>query len=227
MKRRLNIACALVHDPEIILLDEPTAGVDPQSRNAIFDNLEMLKAAGKALIYTTHYMEEAERLADQDPLAPVANRRAFMRELGRVVAFARRHQLPASLVYLDINGFKQINESLGHAGGDAALRHVAALLLANVRESDVVGRLGGDEFGVILSGTGLAAAVEKADQLRQLICAQNFAWQGRAVSLGIAAGVADLLAEETPEQAINAADHAMFVDKRRQRGATEQETPKS
>ncbi|RTL20386.1 MAG: ABC transporter ATP-binding protein [Burkholderiales bacterium] len=65
MKRRLNIACALVHDPEVILLDEPTAGVDPQSRNAIFDNLEALKAAGKALIYTTHYMEEAERLADR------------------------------------------------------------------------------------------------------------------------------------------------------------------
>ena len=64
MKRRLNIACALVHDPEVLLLDEPTAGVDPQSRNAIFDNLEALKAAGKALVYTTHYMEEAERLAD-------------------------------------------------------------------------------------------------------------------------------------------------------------------
>ena len=65
MKRRLNIACALVHDPEVLLLDEPTAGVDPQSRNAIFDNLEALKRAGKALVYTTHYMEEAERLADR------------------------------------------------------------------------------------------------------------------------------------------------------------------
>jgi ABC-2 type transport system ATP-binding protein len=65
MKRRLNIACALVHDPDVLLLDEPTAGVDPQSRNAIFDNLEALKRAGKALIYTTHYMEEAERLADR------------------------------------------------------------------------------------------------------------------------------------------------------------------
>jgi ABC-2 type transport system ATP-binding protein len=64
MKRRLNIACALVHDPAVLLLDEPTAGVDPQSRNAIFDNLEALKRAGKALVYTTHYMEEAERLAD-------------------------------------------------------------------------------------------------------------------------------------------------------------------
>lgn len=65
MKRRLNIACALVHDPALLLLDEPTAGVDPQSRNAIFDTLLALKAAGKALLYTTHYMEEVERLADR------------------------------------------------------------------------------------------------------------------------------------------------------------------
>ena len=65
MKRRLNIACALVHDPDVLLLDEPTVGVDPQSRNAIFDNLETLRARGKALVYTTHYMEEAERLCDR------------------------------------------------------------------------------------------------------------------------------------------------------------------
>ncbi|MCV2362619.1 ABC transporter ATP-binding protein [Paucibacter sp. DJ1R-11] len=65
MKRRLNIACALVHEPDVLLLDEPTAGVDPQSRNAIFEQLEALKRAGKALVYTTHYMEEVERLADR------------------------------------------------------------------------------------------------------------------------------------------------------------------
>ena len=65
MKRRLNLAAGLLHDPEILLLDEPTVGVDPQSRNAIFDNLEELKRRGKALLYTTHYMEEAERLADR------------------------------------------------------------------------------------------------------------------------------------------------------------------
>ncbi len=65
MKRRLNLAAALLHDPEILLLDEPTTGVDPQSRNAIFDNLEELKRRGKAMVYTTHYMEEAERLCDR------------------------------------------------------------------------------------------------------------------------------------------------------------------
>ncbi len=65
MKRRLNLAAGLLHDPDILLLDEPTVGVDPQSRNAIFDNLETLKRRGKGLIYTTHYMEEVERLADR------------------------------------------------------------------------------------------------------------------------------------------------------------------
>ena len=65
MKRRLNLAAGLLHDPDVLLLDEPTVGVDPQSRNAIFENLDVLKRRGKALLYTTHYMEEAERLADR------------------------------------------------------------------------------------------------------------------------------------------------------------------
>jgi ABC-2 type transport system ATP-binding protein len=65
MKRRLNLAAALLHAPSILLMDEPTVGVDPQSRNAIFSNLEELKRQGKTLVYTTHYMEEAERLCDR------------------------------------------------------------------------------------------------------------------------------------------------------------------
>jgi ABC-2 type transport system ATP-binding protein len=76
MKRRLNLAAGLLHDPKILLLDEPTVGVDPQSRNAIFENLEALKAQGKSLLYTTHYMEEAERLCD----------RIVIIDQGRVVA---------------------------------------------------------------------------------------------------------------------------------------------
>jgi len=65
MKRRLNLACALVHDPPVLLLDEPTVGVDPQSRNLIFDRIESLKRDGRTVIYTTHYMEEAQRLCDR------------------------------------------------------------------------------------------------------------------------------------------------------------------
>jgi ABC-2 type transport system ATP-binding protein len=65
MRRRLNIACALLHEPQILLLDEPTVGVDPQSRNAIFDTIELLAGEGRTLVYTTHYMEEVERLCDR------------------------------------------------------------------------------------------------------------------------------------------------------------------
>jgi ABC-2 type transport system ATP-binding protein len=65
MKRRLNLACAIVHDPPILLLDEPTVGVDPQSRNLIFERIESLKSEGRTIIYTTHYMEEAQRLCDR------------------------------------------------------------------------------------------------------------------------------------------------------------------
>lgn len=76
MKRRVNLAAALLHDPDILFLDEPTVGVDPQSRNAIFDNVEELRRRGKTIVYTTHYMEEVERLCD----------RVIILDEGRVVA---------------------------------------------------------------------------------------------------------------------------------------------
>jgi ABC-2 type transport system ATP-binding protein len=85
MKRRLNIAGALLHDPDLVLLDEPTVGVDPQSRNAIFGNLEALKQRGKTLLYTTHYMEEAERLCE----------RVLIMDHGRILADDRVATLKA------------------------------------------------------------------------------------------------------------------------------------
>jgi ABC-2 type transport system ATP-binding protein len=87
MKRRLNIACALVHDPKVLVLDEPTVGIDPQSRNHIFENLETLRSRGKALLYTTHYMEEVERLCD----------RIIIIDHGRVVADDTKEALRARL----------------------------------------------------------------------------------------------------------------------------------
>ncbi len=96
MKRRLNIAAALLHDPGVILLDEPTVGVDPQSRNAIFDNLQTLKSQGKAIVYSTHYMEEAERLCD----------RIVILDKGRMVAndtIDNLHRLLPATNVLDID----------------------------------------------------------------------------------------------------------------------------
>jgi ABC-2 type transport system ATP-binding protein len=91
MKRRLNMAAGLLHDPKLLVLDEPTVGVDPQSRNAIFESVEALSAQGVALLYTTHYMEEAERLCD----------RVGIIDRGKIIAEGTRRELVERLGQLD------------------------------------------------------------------------------------------------------------------------------
>ncbi len=102
MKRRLNLAAALVHDPQLLLLDEPTVGVDPQSRNKIFENIEALHAEGRTIIYTTHYMEEAVRLCQR--LAIVDAGRLLA--LGTVAELLAAHGGPPTLV-VRTNGSEQ------------------------------------------------------------------------------------------------------------------------
>jgi len=94
MKRRLNLASALVHDPELLLLDEPTVGVDPQSRNKIFENIEALYADGRTIIYTTHYMEEAERLCDRIAIVDAGR----LLDQGALPELLARHGGAATLV---------------------------------------------------------------------------------------------------------------------------------
>ncbi len=94
MKRRLNLAVAIIHDPEVILLDEPTVGVDPQSRNAIFDRVEQLRDDGKQIVYTTHYMEEAQRLCDRVAILD----RGRLMALDTVPALIAAHGGPGNLV---------------------------------------------------------------------------------------------------------------------------------
>lgn len=178
---------------------------------------ERTPAVAAAVARLEATLGEALRLADLDPLAPIANRRAFVRELARFIAFSGRQAMEASLLYLDVNGFKQVNDDFGHNAGDAALTHVARILLDNVRGSDVVGRLGGDEFGVILAAADPAAAAEKAARLAEAIRAAPFVWQGRATPLGVAIGVAPVRPGRDAAAVIAEADKAMYADKRRQR----------
>ena len=154
-----------------------------------------------------------ERLADQDPLAPIPNRRAFVRELNRVIAFTQRYKARSSLVFFDINGFKRINDSYGHAAGDKALLHVAQVLLKGVRESDIVGRLGGDEFGVILVLTDARLADEKARQLAQSIEKHPFLFSGMQHRLSVAYGVTTFSGGESVSDVLAAADRAMYLHK--------------
>ncbi|MGI9387326.1 MAG: GGDEF domain-containing protein [Methyloligellaceae bacterium] len=161
-----------------------------------------------------HRVSELEDLADEDPLVPTLNRRGFVRELERVIAYVNRYKARACIVYIDLDGFKQINDQHGHAAGDEALKFIAEFLLANVRGSDIVGRLGGDEFAVVLQQTKLAVAGAKAAQLENSLAEKVFLYQGRNVGLSFSAGAAEITGGSSVAEIFERADKAMFARKK-------------
>jgi len=156
---------------------------------------------------------DLERLADADVLLPMYNRRAFERELAREIALADRHRTPLSVVYIDLNGFKRINDSHGHAAGDAVLKNVADIINHAIRDTDVVGRLGGDEFGVILHRAGYDAAEAKASDLARKIAGQPIVYAGERCEIGASAGAVVWRKGETAEEIMTRADAAMYQKK--------------
>ena len=162
-------------------------------------------------------LEVAETLADRDSLTPAFNRRAFLRELHRTMSEVERYRTPAAVLYLDLDGFKAVNDGYGHAAGDAVLRHIGRLLIDSVRESDVVGRLGGDEFGVILNRASAEEARAKAQGLAEAINYSAIMHAGVAHRVSASIGVHAIAAPEDPETAIARADEAMFADKHARR----------
>lgn len=164
-------------------------------------------------------VRELELLADHDVLLPVLNRRAFVREVSRAQALAERHHAPSALVYFDLNGFKDLNDLHGHAAGDAALHHVATMLTANLRETDSVGRLGGDEFGIVLTLTTVSQAETKAAELAALIRETDFDHDGVALRIDSAWGVHPIEGGVTVDAAMAQADAAMYARKQKLKAA--------
>jgi diguanylate cyclase (GGDEF)-like protein len=146
----------------------------------------------------------AEELADRDPLVHVLNRRAFLRELHRTMSEVERYKTPAAVLYIDLDGFKALNDGYGHAAGDAVLTHVGRLL---------IGRLGGDEFGVILNRVGADEARAKAQHLNRQVNSSAIIHAGVAHRIAASVGVHAIAVVEDPERAIARADEAMYADK--------------
>ena len=165
---------------------------------------------------------ELEARADVDPLLDILNQRGFERELARSLAYVRRYGTGAALLFIDLDGFKGVNDQHGHAAGDALLKAVAAALSKNVRASDVVARLGGDEFGVLLWNLDAARAGAKAAEMESLIAAVRAEHGGAALCVGASAGAVALDPDVTAAAIIDAADKAMYARKRARRGTPTQ-----
>ena len=160
---------------------------------------------------------ELEARADVDPLLDILNRRGFERELSRSLAFVKRYGAAAALTFIDLDGFKAVNDLHGHAAGDTLLRAVAAALTGHVRASDVVARLGGDEFGVLMWNLDEGRAAAKAEELEAIIGRVRAVHGAVELSVGASAGVAALDAGATSAAVIDAADRAMYARKKARR----------
>jgi diguanylate cyclase (GGDEF)-like protein len=155
-------------------------------------------------------VEQLDQLAHQDSLINLPNRRGFMRELERLIARVDRHGINAAMLFVDVDGLKLINDTFGHRAGDEALIQVAALLAKGVRHSDVVARIGGDEFGILLESSDTDAAQETAARLIEQIGACEVTHDGDALPLSVAIGVGMIDSLDTPESIMIRADEAMY-----------------
>ena len=209
---------ALVSDEALDLQDD---GIPADAREAILRLLNEIEALRTEIEANNARIAELEDLADKDPLTPVVNRRAFVRELERTKAYADRYGGSAALIYLDVDGLKDINDRYGHATGDKALLAIAETLAGNIRSSDLVGRLGGDEFGVLLARADLRSAQEKADLLMRLVTELTVDGSGERLPLSITCGVVELKGFTDATSALAAADRAMYDHKQaRRQGAS-------
>ena len=155
-------------------------------------------------------VEQLDELAHQDTLIKLPNRRGFMRELERLVDRANRYGHHSAMLFVDLDGLKIINDTFGHRAGDEALIQVAGLLSNGVRRSDVVARIGGDEFGILLENATDESARDTAARLGELIGRCEFTHDGESLPLSVAIGVGMIDGDDTPESVMARADEEMY-----------------
>jgi diguanylate cyclase (GGDEF)-like protein len=165
-------------------------------------------------------ISDLESRIDVDPLTETLNRRGFERELKRSLAYVKRYAASATLIYLDLDEFKPVNDRHGHAAGDAVLKAIAASLLREVRTSDVVARIGGDEFVVLLWNVTDADAVAKAAALEEAVYATPVRWGASTMVVGASAGVAFVGPLDAPAEVLARADAAMYARKMERKDIT-------
>ncbi|MGY2161291.1 GGDEF domain-containing protein [Pseudomonas tolaasii] len=188
-----------------------------RNQRLIEDELNQLESLLATLLYPMRnalLYRAATRSALRDPLTETGNRIAMDQTLQREIDMARRHLHPLSLLMLDIDHFKRINDTHGHAAGDNVLRAVAASIKSQLRNVDMVFRFGGEEFLILLSNTGRDAAGMVGERLRRAAQAREYWADGTRIELTVSLGCSTLLAAESAESLLRRADNALYVAKR-------------
>ena len=186
---------------------------------ADLSNVELILARARVLLEFKNYLDSCEELALTDHLTGLANRRRFERQLEREVERTTRYGRPFCLVYADIDHFKQVNDTFGHAAGDEALKMLAKTLMAGTRGVDVAARLGGEEFAIILTETDIDTGFEVTERLRRDVREMIVPQVGHITS---SFGIAQFpLCAKSAAELVEAADVSLYTAKEGGRDRTE------
>jgi diguanylate cyclase (GGDEF)-like protein len=180
------------------------------------EGLDELVWASSLHLYRTRQYLEAVRLASRDPLTSLLNRRAFMENLDREFARAGRHNTPLSLLMLDIDHFKSVNDTFGHQTGDVILKWVAKVLTGTVRSGDMVGRIGGEEFAILLPWTDQDQAGNLAQRIKEALATARRPTRSALLRPTVSQGISTMehFLINSPEDLLYWADQAMYLAKR-------------
>jgi diguanylate cyclase (GGDEF)-like protein len=192
----------------------------PPSRSLVMRLAAEVDALAAQLKDSCARIQDLEARVDIDPLTETLNRRGFERELKRSLAYVKRYGASAALIYVDLDGFKPVNDRHGHGAGDTMLKAVAGSLSRNVRASDVVARFGGDEFVILLWNVDGPDAEAKARALEAAVYGTPVRWGSSTLVVGASAGIAFLGALDSPAEVLARADAAMYARKRERKGAS-------
>ncbi|MCU0728686.1 MAG: GGDEF domain-containing protein [Sphingopyxis sp.] len=179
---------------------------------ALREELFRLKRENKALSIA---LAEMERVAERDILTPLYNRRYFLSALHQRIARVERYGDQTALIYVDVDNLKQINDRFGHAAGDYALIEIADRLAGAMRAADVLARIGGDEFGILMDNVGMTDASGKMRRLRNLLSDEPCVFGDETVHLSAAFGLTMITPGQSAEDLIGRADAEMYRSKRR------------
>lgn len=190
-------------------------GADTQLRNDVVERA-LAAAAGveQKLALLSDQVGRLQKLVVTDELTGLLNRRGFESELNRTLALARRHDETGMIVYVDLDGFKAINDTFGHAAGDDVLRHVASLLVQNIRSTDVIGRLGGDEFAIILTRASVVGGHNRARVIETLLNEATLDVDGHTISIAASFGALPYRPGDDGADLLDRADARMYEQKR-------------
>jgi diguanylate cyclase (GGDEF)-like protein len=188
-------------------MEDTLSGADREALEA-----EILRLRGE-ITEMGASLKELDRVAHMDPLVPVANRRGLIRQLEIAIARHVRQDVPSALLFVDVDGLKVLNDEHGHAAGDAALICLAQLMVRNVRKTDLVARIGGDEFAILLDGVQEKQALETARRIEHAVDICEFSFEGQNLPLGIAIGLTLVAGDDDPEAVLDRADREMYRDK--------------